>query len=78
MNHGHNTVQRETQFETNTDWKKNLIDLKTDPGKDQTKKLLQNNSVLLMRARDRFRDDLKFIEHTFKNKKEFGKWVVYY
>ena len=78
LNRGHNTVQRETQFETDTHWKKNLIDLRTDSGKEQTKNFLQTNSALLMRKRDRFKDDVRFIEHAFKHKKEFGKWVVYY
>lgn len=78
LNNGHNTVQRETQFETSTDWKKNLIDLKTPSGQEQTKKLIRKNSVLLARKRVKFRDDLRFIEEVLKHKKEFGKWVVYY
>ncbi len=78
LNNGHNTVQRETQFERDTDWKSKLIDLRTDLGKEKTKKFIQNNSVLLMRKQDRLEDELRFIEHAFNHKKEIGKWIVYY
>ena len=75
LNNGHNTVQREIQFETDENWQNNLIDIRTDEGKLKTKKLLDEKSVLLVRKRDQFK---KYIEHTFSNKKDFGTWVVYY
>ena len=78
LNYGHNTVQRETQFETNSKWMNNLVDLRTDSGKLRTSELIENNSVLLIRKRDKFKEDIKFIERGFKNKKDFGTWVVYY
>ncbi len=46
LNNGHNTVQRETQFETDLNWQKNLIDIRTDEGKLRTKKLLDEKSVI--------------------------------
>ncbi len=78
LNNGHNTVQRETQFETDLNWQKNLIDIRTDEGKLRTKKLLDEKSVLLVRKRDQFKKYIKFIEPSFNNKKDFGTWVVYY
>ena len=78
LNNGHNTVQRETQFETDLNWQKNLIDIRTDEGKLRTKKLLDEKSVLLVRKRDQFKKYIKLIEPSFKNKKDFGSWVVYY
>lgn len=78
LNNGHNTVQRETQFETDTNWERNLIDLKTETGKIQSQKLLESQSVVIMRKRDNSRDYVKFIEHYLKNKKEFGTWLIYY
>jgi 4-amino-4-deoxy-L-arabinose transferase len=78
INNGHNTVQRETQFEKDANWKENLIDLKTESGKQKVKEFIVNNSVLLMRKRDKFRDEVKFVELAYTHKKEFGKWVVYY
>ena len=78
INNGHNTVQRETQFEKDANWKENLIDLKTESGKQKVKELIENNSALLMRKRDKFRDAVKFVELAYTHKKEFGKWVVYY
>jgi len=52
--------------------------LKTDSGKQKVKELIINNSVLLMKKRDKFRDDVKFVELAYTHKEEFGKWVVYY
>ena len=78
LNNGHNTVQRETQFETDLTWQTNLIDIRTAEGKLRTKKILDEKSVLLVRKRDQFKKYIKHIEPSFKNKKDFGTWVVYY
>ncbi len=71
-------MQRETQFETDLNWQKNLIDIRTDEGKLMTKKLLDEKSVLIVRKGDQFKKYIKFIEPSFNNKKDFGTWVVYY
>lgn len=78
LNNGHNTVQREIQFETDENWQNNLIDIRTNEGDLTTKKLLDEKSVLLVRKRDQFKKYITHIEPSFKNKKEFGTWVVYY
>jgi len=78
LNNGHNTVQREIQFETDENWQNNLIDIRTDEGKQRSKKLLDEKSVLLLRNRDQNRKYIKSIKEKFSNKKDFGTWLVYY
>lgn len=78
LNNGHNTVNREIQFETNLEWKNHLIDLKTATGRQQTDSILRNKSVLISRKRDKLPDYLDFLNHNPYQKKEFGKWAIYY
>jgi 4-amino-4-deoxy-L-arabinose transferase len=78
LNDGHNTVQRETQFETDVFWKDHLLDLKTETGRQKTDSLLQRKSVLISRKKEKLPNFLEYLNHTPYNKKEFGKWVIYY
>lgn len=78
LNNGHNTVQRETQFETDENWQNNLIDVRTDEGNLRTNKLINEKSVLLIRKRDEFKKYIKYIKPSFNNKKDFGTWLVFY
>ena len=78
LNNGHNTVQRETQFETDIKWKDHLIDLKTESGQQQADSILKHESVLISRRREVLPDYLDFLNHAPYQKKVFGKWVIYY
>jgi len=78
LNDGHNTVQRETQFETNLKWQDHLLDLSTEIGKQRTVSILQNQAVLISRKNKNLPDYLDFLEHSPYHKKEFGQWVIYY
>lgn len=78
LNNGHNTVQRETQFESNLNWKDHLIDLKTESGQQRADSILRNNSVLISRKREVLPDYLDFLNLAPYQKKVFGKWVIYY
>jgi len=79
LNDGHNTVERETQFETNLEWQNHLIDLKTESGMRRTDSILKSNeSVLISRLKDSLPNYLEFLNHTPYHKKVFGKWAVYY
>ena len=78
LNNGHNTVQRETQFETNLKWKDYLIDLKSESGRQQADAILRHESVLISRKREVLPDYLDFLNHAPYQKKVFGKWVIYY
>jgi len=78
LNDGHNTVQRETQFETNLKWQDHLLDLSTEIGKQRTVSILQNQAALISRKNKNLPDYLDFLEHSPYHKKEFGQWVIYY
>lgn len=78
LNNGHNTVVREVQFETNMKWKHHLIDLKTETGKQQTDSILKLKFAFISRKKDQLPDNLDYLNHSPYQKKEFGKWVIYY
>ena len=78
LNDGHDTTTRETQFETNTQWKDHLIDLNTESGQQRAESILRKESVLISRKRDSLPEYLDFLNHAPYRKKEFGKWVIYY
>jgi len=78
LNNGHNTVERETQFETNLKWKDHLIDLKTENGRQRADSIMRKQSVLISRKRDSLPDYLDFLNHVPFQKKVFGKWAIYY
>ncbi len=78
LNNGHYTVERETQFEEQENWKKTLIDVRSEWGKHKADSLIDANTAILARKRDALPDYLK---KAFNNKlrmKYFGKWVIYY
>ena len=78
LNNGHNTVERETQFETDVKWKDYLYDLNTESGKAKTITILQSKSVLISRKKEKLPDYLDFLNQSPYQKKEFGNWVIYY
>ena len=79
INHGRYTTQRETQFETNEDWKSNLINYfdENDRSRIYTKST-QNSIYLIKRKKDVFPDTLQVFANTLKHKKEFEKFELYY
>ena len=73
------TTQRETQFETNNEWKENLIDYFTEEGKARVSNInLEKPTYLVVRKRDTIPDTLQLFIDKFKNKKDFKKLIVYY
>ena len=79
INHGRYTTQRETQFETNEDWKSNLINYfdENDRSRIYTKQI-QNSIYLIKRKKDVFPDTLQVFANKLKHKKEFEKFELYY
>ena len=78
LNNGHNTVERETQFETDMNWKDHLLDLRTELGRQKTDSLLQAKSILISRKKENLPDFLEYLNQAPYHKKEFGNWVIYY
>lgn len=79
INHGRYTTQRETQFETNDDWKLNLINYFDKKDRSRISKInLENPTYVVKRKKDIFPDTLQNFVNKLKHKKEFGKFEVYY
>lgn len=79
INHGRYTTQREIQFETNDDWKKNLINYFNT--QDRTRLLKIDTKLplyLIKRKKDKLPDTLKILKKRLLNKKEFGQFEVFY
>ena len=79
INAGHNTTQRDVQFQPNDQWKNNLINCDDRSQKPYLDSLLGNpNSFLLLRKKDSENEKLKSLLYHFQKRKEFEKWIVYY
>ena len=78
LNNGHNTVQRETLFEKNDDWKNYLVNIQTELGIKRADSILNSNSVLITRKKHDLPESLNSLVRNLKNRKEFGSWVLYY
>jgi len=73
VNNGKYTTQRETQFESNEDYKEYLIDFKTEESRLQ--RLLENNSILIIKKKNKLKSDFA---KSFKHEKVFGKYSLLY
>lgn len=78
LNDGHNTVQRETQFETSTNWKDYNFNLHTENGINKAKNILNKNAVLITRKKHDIQEHNKYLKRNLPNRKEIGTWVIYY
>jgi len=79
INHGRYTTQREIQFETNSNWKANLINyFDTFDRARITEINTEKPTFLIKRKKDDFPDTLQVFSNKLKHKKEFGKFEVYY
>lgn len=75
---GYYTTNREVQFETNSDWKKNLYNLQTEEGKQATDSILKHRAVVIARKKSKLPPFLNYLNDDNHHKKVFGKWIVYY
>jgi len=74
---GNYDLARETQFEEDLNWKKYLINLKNEDEIPYLKELLEKPTVFLIYKHPLPEKRKWMIEH-YPNKKEMGKWVIYY
>lgn len=73
------TTQREVQFETNKDWKTNLIDYYIKEDRNRILDInLERPTYLIAKKIDTLPDTLLLFVNKLKYKKEFGKLDVYY
>lgn len=71
--------RRETEFETDSTFKGNYINLQEDGEVDRLKNLMkQKNNVLILRKKKQFPDSLQYLLKSFSYQTTKGKWKVYY
>ena len=78
LNNGHNTVQRETQFESDDHWKPYNLDVQTEDGIKQALEGVKTNAVLIVRKKIDIRRSHNNLVENFKHTKDFGVWRIYY
>ncbi|MFD2203763.1 lipid-A-disaccharide synthase N-terminal domain-containing protein [Shivajiella indica] len=73
---GSEDLNRETQFEKNENWKKNLINLKEE--QDWLLEKLPPSSVLMVKKSRLTKGTVAFPKEDFKNQTEMDGWVLFY
>ncbi|MDY7393672.1 glycosyltransferase family 39 protein [Aureibaculum sp. 2210JD6-5] len=74
---GDESLNRETQFEVDLNWKKNLINLKDTNEFNQLHNITNKPTVLLL-YKKQIPDSLLWLVKKYKIKQEIGKWTIYY
>ncbi|MGB7842762.1 MAG: hypothetical protein WBL21_08235, partial [Salinimicrobium sp.] len=72
-------TRRETEFETDSTYKRNYINLPNEGEVKRFKDLLkQKNTLLILKKKKEFPDSLQYLLKAFPQTAEKGKWRVYY
>ncbi|MGG6230650.1 ArnT family glycosyltransferase [Tenacibaculum sp. SDUM215027] len=74
---GHNSLNRETQFETDTNWKKHLVNLKDPVELKSLHEIVKKPTVLLL-YKKQLPKKLDWLAKNYTRKKVMGKWTIYY
>lgn len=77
LNNGDKSLARETQFETDDNWRKYLIDLRKAEEVNYLKSVLAKPTVLLV-YKYPVDEKNQWLLSYYPNKKEMGKWTIYY
>ena len=74
---GHESLNRETQFETDTNWKNHLINLKDATELESLHEIVEKPSVLIL-YKKQLPERLDWLASKYSYKKEMGKWTILY
>jgi len=77
INNGSRDLQRETQFEEDTQWKNYLIDIRKEDERQHLKEVLKKPTVLLIYKKE-IPKQYNWLLSAYPHKKQMGNWVVYY
>ncbi|MDM7986277.1 MAG: glycosyltransferase family 39 protein [Smithella sp.] len=73
----HYSLQRHTEFQENTNWKKNLIDVENAEEALYLKSLINSPSVLISK-KDDIPIQYQYFLTSYQHTKSVGKWMIYY
>jgi 4-amino-4-deoxy-L-arabinose transferase len=76
LKYKHYSLNRNTLFQPDSQWKNNLININSEEGKAQVSALIRLPSVLI--SADKIPEEYNWLLTSFKNRKQLGKWIVYY
>lgn len=72
-------LNRETQFEQDTNWKKFLLNINDDDDKKEILSIIKNKPTILISYKESSKDQIiKNLAKYYTNKKELGKYIIYY
>nr|WP_299032844.1 glycosyltransferase family 39 protein [uncultured Tenacibaculum sp.] len=74
---GHESLNRETQFETDKNWKNHLINLKDATELESLHGIVEKPTVLIL-YKKQLPERLDWLAKNYPNKKVMGKWTVLY
>ena len=74
---GHESLNRETQFETDTNWKNHLINLKNSNELESLREIVEKPTVLLL-YRKQLPERLDWLAKKYTHKKVIEKWTILY
>ena len=69
-------VKRETQFQTNDDWKQYWLNLDEPTSRENLSNLVQSPSVLVVKKK--LPDKWRWLEQNYSQAHALGKWTIYY
>ena len=79
INSGHDTVQREIQFENDESWKEHLWNIERDSTMSRLSSLSRKrNTYLLIRNKSLKDPQITSIENNYNSHKSYPKWTLYY
>ena len=74
---GDTELNREVQFETNLNWKNNLLNLQEDTGTVLLKNKLEKSTVIII-PKDGIPEHRKWILNGYSQQEKLGNWLIYY
>ncbi|CAM1364789.1 4-amino-4-deoxy-L-arabinose transferase [Tenacibaculum sediminilitoris] len=74
---GHSSLNRETQFETDLNWKKHLINLKNPTELESLHQIVAKPTVLLL-YKKQLPEKLNWLAEKYTHKKVMEKWTILY
>ena len=77
LKYDHHSLIRESQFETNDNYKNYLIDLNSKSEIETLQNIQKDKSVLLI-YKQPIPENLNWLKSNYSFKKEIGKWRIYY
>ena len=75
---GSKSLERETQFEEDQNWKRYLIDMNNDTELQYLKQLLKKEPTVLLLYKKMLPKHLEWLLDSYKNTKTMEQWTIYY